>query len=172
MIKKYQATINYLSRYKESMTQLSQLSDRLATLRSKVGNATGSGLVVLDKGRSTTVLPSDPLYDESMQIIEVEKQLSKQLKESAELEREITGLILTVLPNNKYPIESEILLNIYVYTYSIDRVYRSMDMIRKTFDYYKDKALGLMDHYLTSQGLIIPLQMQSGYERLIEKLTN
>lgn len=164
--------MDYLSRYKESMMILSQISDRLATLRSKIGSPTGSGLVMSDKGKASSILPSDPLYTESLQIMEVEAVLAKQLKESAKLEREITHIIYDALPEKTHAIENEILMNIYVYTYSIDRVYRSMNMLRKTFDYYKDKALSIVNAYLIARDLIIPFEMRSGAELLINKIVN
>lgn len=169
---KNEQVIKWLKRYQESMKKLSILADHIATIRSKVGNAYGSGVNLNDAGKCTTQKASNPIHDLTIELQELESNYKVLLKETSKIEREV---ILTIhsLPIQAF-IEKELLTNKYVYFYPNEKNYKELNILKKTFEYHLDVGLMMISKVLIDKGEIIPMELtnKSGYEVLIDKLMN
>ena len=163
--------IEWLNRYRDSMSKLSILADNIATIRSRVGNATGSGINLNDAGKSSVHKASNPIADLSYQLQDLQAEYDKAIKVSSKLEREITTAIHS-LPNQAY-IEIEILTNKYLYFYPNEKNYKSLNILKKTFEYHLDIGLQLLNAHLIKTHEIIELNLsnmnpeQAIYNKLI-----
>lgn len=164
--------MEWLSRYKESMVNLSLLADRIATIRSKVGNATGSGINLNDAGKCSVHKASDPIADLSYQLQELQSNYNKLIKETSKLERETTNAIYS-LPNQSI-LERDILINKYLYFYPNEKNYKSLNLLKKTFEYHLDIGHRLLNVHLieTHQIIEIDLNNMNPEQQLLSKLIN
>lgn len=167
---KHEEVIKWLNRHKENIKKLSILQDHIATIRSRVGNALGSGINLNDAGKCTTQKASDPIATLSLELQDYEAEYQIILKDSSKVEREIT-LTIHSLPNQAY-YEKEILTNKYLYFYPNEKNYKELNLLKKTFEYHLEQGLSYLQTILIEQRVIIPIQITSPEEMLISRIIN
>lgn len=167
---KHEEVIKWLSRHKENIQKLSILQDHIATIRSRVGNATGSGLNLNDAGKCTTHRAVDPISELSLSLQDYEKEYQVILRESSKIEREIT-LAIHSLPNMAY-LEKELLTNKYLYFYPNEKNYKELNILKKTFEYHLELGLSYLQDKLIKENIIIPLEITSPERELLKRIIN
>lgn len=136
---------NYLNEYNNQCIIISHLADQICTMKSLIEHPQGSGINLSDKGRSTTTLSKDLIFNTCLDISLLEEKYKEEIERAKVIKRNIELTIHNSFNPKQTIIERLILEYLFIYSYKKSQILHELGLNAKQYEYYYKKGLEVIE---------------------------